>query len=97
MVSKCANPECTAPFLYFHVGKLFRLETESGFDRRRALGSEGMSKKPLRRLQFYWLCDRCAEKMTLVFEKGSGIAVKPRPTLQESVKRPSAKVQATAA
>ena len=26
MLSKCANPSCAAPFLYFHSGKLFRVE-----------------------------------------------------------------------
>jgi len=29
MVSKCANPNCSAPFLYLHQGKLFRLETDA--------------------------------------------------------------------
>ena len=27
MLSKCANPGCTATFLYLHRGKLFRLDT----------------------------------------------------------------------
>jgi hypothetical protein len=25
MISKCANPACTAHFLYLHEGKLFRV------------------------------------------------------------------------
>src|SRR5437763_3193029 len=78
MVSKCANSECSAPFLYFHRGRLFRLETEGRQDRRRHLGDE-IGKKPLRRLEFYWLCDDCAGKMTLTFDKVSGISVQPRP------------------
>ena len=76
MVSKCANPECAAPFRYFHQGKLFRLETEAGFDRRRTLGVNDEMKKPRRRLEFYWLCENCAGKMTLVFEKGAGVSVR---------------------
>ena len=76
MVSKCANPECAASFRYFHQGKLYRWETEVGFDRRRTLGGENEMKKPLRRLEFYWLCENCASKMTLVFEKGVGVSVR---------------------
>jgi len=77
MVSKCANPECPASFRYLHVGKLFRVETEAGLDRRRALGQNETTKKPLRRIEFYWLCENCANKMTLTFDRGTGVAVKP--------------------
>jgi hypothetical protein len=78
MVSKCANPECTAPFLYFHRGRLFRLETEGRQERRRNLGGETGTGKPLRRIEFYWLCQDCAEKMTLAFDRATGISVRPR-------------------
>ena len=79
MVSKCANPECTTPFLYFHRGRLFRLETEGRQERRRDMGVESGAAKPLRRIEFYWLCQDCAEKMTLVFDRMTGISVRPRP------------------
>jgi hypothetical protein len=79
MVSKCANPECSALFLYFHQGRLFRIETEGRQDRRRQLGDETGMSKPLRRIEFYWLCEDCAEKMTLAFDRVSGISVCPRP------------------
>ena len=79
MVSKCANPECTTPFLYFHRGKLFRVETEGRQERRRDMGAESGAGKPLRRIEFYWLCQDCAEKMTLVFDRTTGISVRPRP------------------
>jgi hypothetical protein len=77
MVSKCANPECSAPFLYFHRGRLFRLETFGREDRRRRLGDENGVSKPLRRIAFYWLCEDCAEKMTLSFDKTNGVSVRP--------------------
>jgi hypothetical protein len=32
----------------------------------------------LRRLEFYWLCDHCASKMTVVEQKGIGVSVRPR-------------------
>ena len=78
MVSKCANPECAAPFRYFHEGKLFRLETSTGIERRRSMGSENAPNKPIRRLEFYWLCDGCADRLTLVVQKDAGISVRPR-------------------
>jgi len=34
--------------------------------------------KQMRRLEFYWLCQQCAPKMTLVSEKGIGVSVRPR-------------------
>ncbi|HJU11703.1 MAG TPA: hypothetical protein VJ728_12540 [Candidatus Binataceae bacterium] len=77
MVSKCANPVCEVPFRYFHQGQLFRLETESGYERRRGMGIDGGLKKPLRRVEFYWLCPDCATKMTLVTDKEIGVTVRP--------------------
>ena len=76
MVSKCANPECSAPFRYFHTGKLFRAETSVGLDRRRTLGQDAREDKPLRRLEFFWLCEDCAEEMTLIFDKESRVSVR---------------------
>jgi hypothetical protein len=76
VVSKCANSDCAATFRYFHQGKLFRQEIEAGLERRRALGNDE-KKKPLRRIEFYWLCENCAQKMTIVFEKGVGVAARP--------------------
>jgi hypothetical protein len=75
MVSKCANPTCSVPFRYFHQGKLFRLETVSGPDRRReTLGATSAQQK---KLEFYWLCDDCSERFTLVFE-ATGVTVRSR-------------------
>lgn len=78
MVSKCANPQCEAPFRYFHQGKLFRLETEHGYERRKGLGDDTGMKKPLRRVEFFWLCEECATKLTLVSNKEIGVTVHPR-------------------
>jgi len=76
MVSKCANPACTASFRYFHDGQLFRLETLAARDQ---VDDNGM-KKSERRLEFYWLCDECARKMTLTFERGVGVSIRPKLT-----------------
>ena len=76
MVSKCANPACTASFRYFHDGQLFRLETLAARDQ---IDDNGM-KQSERRLEFYWLCDECARKMTLTFERGVGVSIRPKLT-----------------
>lgn len=76
MVAKCANPDCSVTFRYFHTGKLFRVETSAGLDRRRALGQDAAQGKPLRRLEFFWLCDSCAGKMTVVFDRDLGVTVR---------------------
>jgi hypothetical protein len=54
MVSKCANPDCVAAFRYCHTGKLFRMETSSGTERRRDMGQdEEEPRRQLRRVEFY--------------------------------------------
>lgn len=79
MLSKCASPGCPAPFLYLHEGKLFRLD----------IGIEdpvGQSaKKTVRNLEFFWLCDECAAKVTLSYKKGVGITTVPLPEKQVRV------------
>ena len=77
MVSKCANPNCAASFRYFHIGRLFRMETSSGLERRRSMGQDEVLSRPLRRIEFYWLCENCASKMTLVWDENSGVSVQP--------------------
>src|SRR6202048_1869116 len=77
MVSKCANPDCSAPFRYFHTGKLFRADTAFGFDRRRPMGRDAQQRKAPRRLGVFWLCEDCSGKMTLAFDSESGVTVRP--------------------
>ena len=78
MLSKCANPGCTASFLYLHQGKLFRLETEdTGDGPDLSFGEDPGVKKSARRIEFFWLCNDCAAAMTLAFKKGVGVTTKP--------------------
>jgi hypothetical protein len=73
MVSKCANPECSAVFLYLRLGKLFRVEVQPADVHHSGFGSESGTKKPVRRVEYFWLCDTCAPKMTLVLDKSLGV------------------------
>ena len=54
MLSKCANPGCSELFRYLGEGRLFQLE-------RTATLEDG--GKPTRRIEHYWLCDRCSREM----------------------------------
>lgn len=69
MLSKCANPACSTPFLYLHAGKLFRIEVECPAPPQ----SAPEAKKPARRLEYFWLCDACAKAMTLKYIPGYGV------------------------
>jgi hypothetical protein len=74
MLSKCANPGCSAPFLYLHLGKLFRWETERTDDEDSpSFGSDPEIKRSQRRVEFFWLCEDCAKVLTLTFRKGLGV------------------------
>ena len=73
MLSHCANPQCSKPFLRLREGKLFLVEAGSpksiksqGHPRARQQGS---------RLERYWLCDQCAAEWTLVYDRRQGIVL----------------------
>ena len=74
MISKCANPACSAPFRYLREGKLFRVDLDQ---LESASLEENDSGKPWHRMEHFWLCGRCAATMTLVAEKGKGVTAVP--------------------
>ena len=77
MLSKCANPGCSASFLYLHQGKLFRLETNGNGDDADVDVADPHGKNSSRRLEYFWLCDDCSSLMTVSFKKGVGVTVRP--------------------
>lgn len=54
MLSKCANPGCTQLFRYLGEGRLFQVE--------RNLSSK-TDGKSTRKIEHYWLCERCSQAM----------------------------------
>lgn len=54
MLATCANPNCREAFRYLRDGRLFRLQTE-------VKGSFSEINNP----EYFWLCARCAETMSL--------------------------------
>jgi hypothetical protein len=70
MLSKCANPECLAPFIYLRDGRLYQIDT--------AAGPQLVTKsKPAHRIEYFWLCGQCASSMTLSFQRGKGVVMVP--------------------
>ncbi len=84
MLSKCANPACTAKLHYLHEGKIFRVDMEAEQNRNQHGQHKPVeSRKPAAaahapgvvvghdaayKPEFFWLCAACAEAMTLALE-----------------------------
>ena len=78
MLSRCANSQCSRPFLRLRQGKLFLVETEYVAKPGNPAASASASMRPQsRRVERYWLCDQCAEVWTLVQERSQGIELVP--------------------
>jgi hypothetical protein len=76
MLSKCANPQCTAPFHYLHEGKLFQIDTSLGAPQ--SSGPQLVERsKPPRHVEYFWLCGQCSLTMTLTFQRGKGVVTVP--------------------
>jgi hypothetical protein len=75
MLSKCANPGCPAPFLYLHQGRLFRFDI--GSDSPAGKSKLRAAQQTARNLEFFWLCDQCATRLTLSYQKGVGVKTVP--------------------
>ncbi len=74
MLSKCANPGCTATFLYLHQGKLFRLNVGNDVP---VSSSVPQKAKTASHVEFFWLCSDCASELTVDYDEGRGVAVVP--------------------
>jgi hypothetical protein len=59
MLSKCAHPACFAQFRYLHEGRIFKAHMS---------GPSGHTTT--HRVEYFWLCERCAKSLTIVFESG---------------------------
>jgi hypothetical protein len=64
MVSKCANPECSATFRYLSQGRLFSVPIE------RSSSALPIGPHAPRQTEYFWLCDQCAGKLTLAWRQG---------------------------
>jgi hypothetical protein len=89
MVSKCANPACSTPFHYLREGKIFKLEVEvtpsANLEDALEFSDGGQtpflvtSRKPVRKLEHFWLCGPCSQTMSLLFDKDNVVTVMRKP------------------
>lgn len=70
MLSKCANPTCSAGFHYLHEGRIFKIEMSAP--------SSDKNHSHNRRLEYFWLCERCVQTLTVVLENGI-VTTRPLP------------------
>ena len=67
MLSKCANPSCSTPFVYLRDGKLFVRRPMADLS-----GTRGPVETESSRLEYFWLCGPCSENFTLVEDRALG-------------------------
>ena len=69
MLSKCANPDCSAPFRYLHDGRLYVV------DSRVALAGRKPRCSKSEQLKFAWLCSSCSLYLTIQIDHEFGTRV----------------------
>jgi len=77
MLQKCANPTCLHPFRRLSEGRLFLVEMEI-LDPVNRVRARADGRVP-HRIEHFWLCNDCAEVLTLTFERGQGVVTVPLP------------------
>ncbi len=71
MVSKCANPSCSAPFQRLRGGKLFLLDVH----RSSSVSERGSAAVRNKAVEYFWLCDRCSAELTVTVDSAGQAAV----------------------
>ena len=78
MLSRCANPQCSKPFLRLRDGKLFLVETDRTREPGESLAPPFVRARRQQRLvEHYWLCNDCASHWSLVYDRNLGVALTP--------------------
>jgi hypothetical protein len=70
MLSRCANPDCAAPFDHGH-GRFFRFRQNSPSE----------SAPNSHSVQHHWLCDSCSKTFTLDYRAAIGVLLSLRLSL----------------
>lgn len=75
MLARCANPSCSAEFLYLHEGKLFLLKSNCG---RGKFSSRLNFSGHVQGLQYAWLCDNCSRRFEVVIDSEDTVKLRSR-------------------
>ena len=76
MLSKCANPACSAKFQYLHLGKLFAIEYRNCSAKYTDAGSSELAQKR-ECLRYFWLCSACCQSFTLQVSRAGRVRIAP--------------------
>jgi len=79
MVSKCANPSCSATFRYLREGTIFHAASGPTAPEKDSLAGTPSHER-------FWLCRECSTKLTIISHY-PGILVVPRQDLSEKQRR----------
>lgn len=75
MVSKCANPHCSARMKYMHDGSVFAVRKPlSGHNH--VTDDESFGASPGTEVEWFWLCEPCSRRMR-VSRNGCLVCVMP--------------------
>jgi hypothetical protein len=76
MLSKCANPDCSARFRYLHEGKLYSIDFTAVFAGRTApTNVAGRSSNK----EYFWLCALCSREMTIRLDQHYHVLLAQKP------------------
>jgi hypothetical protein len=71
---KCANPACPTAFHWTGGGKFFRFRPDSVA--AKANNAETDAPAGIHGVRHYWLCERCSQVFTLVYDPEFGVVLK---------------------
>jgi hypothetical protein len=77
MLSKCANPKCSAPFHYLHDGRLFEVQVTSQQIEVAMQTGDAEPKKRPQKVERFWLCSKCSTTMTLAVNPENEVLLLP--------------------
>jgi hypothetical protein len=75
MVSKCANPLCSAPFRTLKQGRLVVLHL------RQPVIKGGLAGADVKDFEPFWLCEECCDRFTLLVKPGRECVFVPKPSI----------------
>ena len=78
MLSKCANPDCHTTLHYLREGRIFKIESDT------ELYVVAGQKRPVRKVEHFWLCGPCSEANTLVKNKAGAVKVMAKPMVRRA-------------
>jgi hypothetical protein len=71
---KCANPACPTAFHWTGGGKFFRFRPDPSS--ASSANSAANLSSGAHGVRHYWLCERCSQTFTLIYDDGSGVMLR---------------------